>query len=141
LFLGKPIPDDLPKEVPWEPDFKRKTEKPFSLMSWVDRHADQLKHNGSIPLFDQTSYQSDVIVHGFGDSGKSFGGFKNAETFLWILKGQATLDLDGQKFDLKFDDTFLVPAGNSKFTFASLSENAAILSTTMDAGNKSRVGV
>jgi hypothetical protein len=48
---------------------------------------------------------------------------------------------DGQTFDLKFDNTFLVPAGNSKFTFTSLSENAAILSTLMDAGNKSRVGL
>ena len=40
---GKPIPEDMPKEVPWEPDCKRKTQDPFDLMTWVQNNAEVLK--------------------------------------------------------------------------------------------------
>lgn len=130
----------MPTEVPWQPD-DRIVETPFDLMTWVDQHAEELKTKGSLPLFDPNSYQSDVYVHGFGNSGNSFNFLsKEADTFFWVLRGEATFKID--KFDtwsMQHDDTFLVPK-NSTINFESISENAAILSATMDPKNRSRVG-
>ena len=33
----------MPKEVPWEPDSKRKTQDPFDLMAWVENNSEALK--------------------------------------------------------------------------------------------------
>ena len=40
---GQPIPEDMPKETPWEPDSQRETQDPFDLMDWVRENAGKLK--------------------------------------------------------------------------------------------------
>ena len=41
---GQPIPEDMPKETPWEPDSQRETQDPFDLMNWVKENTGKLKH-------------------------------------------------------------------------------------------------
>jgi len=136
---GKPIPEDMPKTLPWEPDTKRITETPFKLMPWVKNHQDQLKNQGSVPLFKPEKYQSDVYVHGFGDQGKAFKARSSkSETIFWLLQGEATLKVNGNLQKLQFDDIFLVPKG-SWVEFQNMSEDSAVLSTTMDPDNKARI--
>ena len=139
FFTGKPIPEDLPKTIPWEPDTKKVTEPPFKLMPWVKNHQAELKNKGSVPLFKPEKYQSDVYVHGFGDQGKAFKARSpKSESIFWLLQGKATLKINGDLQDLNFDDIFLVPK-SSWVEFESMSEDCAILSTTMDPSNKSRI--
>ena len=40
---GQPIPEDMPKETPWEPDSQRETQDPFDLMNWVKENTGKLK--------------------------------------------------------------------------------------------------
>ena len=54
------------------------------------------------------------------------------------FQGKATLKINGNLQDLNFDDIFLVPK-SSWVEFESMSEDCAILSTTMDPSNKSRI--
>ena len=78
----------MPKQVPWEPDFKRTTETPFKLMPWIQNNINVLKTKGSVPLFNPEKYQSDVYIHGFGDLNKAFKARSaNSETFFWLLQG------------------------------------------------------
>ena len=63
----------------------------------------------------------------------------NGENFFWVLQGSAKLKIDGEHFDLKYDDTILAPK-NSWIEFTEMSEDSAVLSTTMDAKNRARVG-
>ena len=129
----------MPKTIPWVPDEKRITETPFKLMPWVKNHQDQIKTQGSVPLFKPEKYQSDVYVHGFGDQGKAFKARSSkSETIFWLLQGEATLKVNGDLQKLQFDDIFLVPKG-SWVEFQNMSENSAVLSTTMDPGNKARI--
>ena len=129
----------MPHQVPWVPDNQRSTEAPFKLMPWVKAHASQLKAQGSVALFDPKCYQSDVYVHGFGDQGKAFKARSaRGESFFWVLQGTATLKVDGILHSLKFDDTLLVPK-SAWIEFQKMSEDSAILSTTMDAENKARI--
>ena len=138
-FSGKPIPEDMPKSIPWVPDEKRITETPFQLMPWVKNHQDQIKNQGSVPLFKPEKYQSDVYVHGFGDQGKAFKARSSkSETIFWLLQGEATLKVNGDLQKLQFDDIFLVPKG-SWVEFQNMSEDSAVLSTTMDPDNKARI--
>ena len=138
-FSGKPIPEDMPKTIPWVPDEKRITETPFKLMPWVKNHQDQIKNQGSVPLFKPEKYQSDVYVHGFGDQGKAFKARSSkSETIFWLLQGEATLKVNGDLQKLQFDDIFLVPKG-SWVEFQNMSEDSAVLSTTMDPDNKARI--
>merc|ERR1712241_1175693 len=89
---GKPIPEDMPKEVPWVPDSSRKVEEPFDLMTWVDQHAGQLRDTGSVPLFDPSIYQTDVFIHGYGDQNKIFKAqSENGETIFWVLRGTVAI--------------------------------------------------
>ncbi len=123
----------------WEPDAKRRVEEPFNLNTWLDNNVSAIQTSGSVKLFDNNLYQSDVFVHGFGDHGKSFVSGGKAETFLWVLRGGASVDVDGKKFDIMTDDTLLIP-GDSKYSFTVTDKNTAILSCHMDARNRSRVG-
>ena len=129
----------MPEIVPWEPDADKQTEAPFDLMPWIQKNAEELKNKGSVPLFKPQNYQSDIYIHGFGDQGKAFK-FRSAssETFFWVLKGEATLKVNGDLKNLGFDDTLLVPK-NSWIEFEKMSTDCAILSTTMDARNKNRL--
>merc|ERR1712156_255312 len=136
---GKPIPDDMPKHIPWTPNSSRKVEEPFDLMAWVDRHADDLKQTGSVPLFDPSLYQSDVYVHGSGDQGMRFKAkSEHSETIFWVLRGSVCLDDGKTKRHLRFDDTLLMPK-NSNIIFEYMSSDSAVLSTTMNPKNKSRI--
>ena len=140
IFLGKPIPEDMPKEVPWVPDSSRKVEEPFDLMTWVDQHAGQLKDTGSVPLFDPSIYQTDVFIHGYGDQNKNFKAqSENGETIFWVLRGTVAI-FDGKtRYHLKIDDTLLMPK-SSNLSFEFMSPDSAVLSTTMDPKNKCRAG-
>ena len=95
----------MPKHIPWTPNSSRKVEEPFDLMAWVDRHADDLKQTGSIPLFDPSLYQSDVYVHGSGDQGMRFKAkSEHSETIFWVLRGSVCL---GKICALKNKDHFI----------------------------------
>lgn len=137
---GKPIPEDMPEKVPWEPDSQRRVEAPFSLTNWLDNHMEEIRSKGSIRLFD-TSYQSDIVVLGKGDHGSKHKSEGNAETLLWVLKGQAKVTLlsNNKEYDLKNDDTLLIP-GNAEYSFQTTDSDCAVLSTHMDSANRSRVG-
>ena len=86
-----------------------------------------------------TSYQSDIIVYGFGDNGKSLKSEAASETFLWVLRGGAKVKIGSQEYDIKVDDTLLVP-GDATYSFKITDTDTAILSTHMEARNRSRVG-
>ena len=93
-----------------------------------------------MPLFDPKIYQTDVFVHGKADQGRAFiARTANGENFFWVLQGSAKLKIEGETYSLKYDDTILVPK-NSWIEFEDMSEDSAILSTTMDAKNRARVG-
>jgi mannose-6-phosphate isomerase-like protein (cupin superfamily) len=108
-------------------------------MSWIKYHQAELKNKGSFPLFKSEKYQSNVYIHGFGDRGKAFiARSPKSESIFWLLQGKATLKINGNLQDLSFDDIFLAPK-SSWVEFESMSEDCAILPTTMDPSNKSRI--
>ena len=108
-------------------------------MPWVKNHQAELKKKGSFSLFKPEKYRSNIYVHGFGDEGKAFlARSPKIESIFWLLQGKATLKINGNLQDLSFDDIFLVPK-SSWVEFESMSEDCAILSTTMDPSNKSRI--
>lgn len=126
--------------MPWVPDCERSTEKPFNLLGWIKNHEHDLRKKGCVPLFNPETYQTDVIVHGFGDQDKAFKArTPNGETFFWVVQGDCTLKVDGEKIHLQTDETLLVPK-NAWVEFQEMSSNSAVLSTTMDAKNRARVG-
>lgn len=138
---GQPIPEDMPETVPWEPDNARVTEEPFDLNIWIQDHMAELQTKGNVALFKPDKYQSDVFVHGFGDQGKAYmNRSSTSETFFWLVQGDpVTLKVNGELKAMQMDDTLLVPKG-TWVEFQSMSKNSALLSTTMDARNRSRVG-
>ena len=130
----------MPKPA-WAPDEIRKVEEPFNLEEWLDSNMKQIDETGMQRMFD-VSYQSDVLVLGRnaektekrGRSMKS----ENAETFLWQLRGQSKVTIDGKQYDLQADDTLLIPE-NKEYEYFCQNSNSATLSTLMDPKNKARI--
>jgi mannose-6-phosphate isomerase-like protein (cupin superfamily) len=123
-------------DPPWHSDSVRRIEPPFNLKDWINRNRSEIVSDGSKRLFSD-SYQSDVVVLGLGSGSRSIRS-DGGETFLWIIEGHAKVVVQGRTFNLKPDETILIPP-DQKFQFIPCSD-AIALSTLMDPKNRARAG-
>ncbi|XP_006159975.1 3-hydroxyanthranilate 3,4-dioxygenase [Tupaia chinensis] len=103
---GKPIPDQLRKELPF-PLSTRSVTEPMSLTTWLDGHRRELQAGTPLSLFGDT-YETQVIAHG---QGSSKGPRQDVDVWLWQLEGSSVVTMGGQRLSLTPDDSLLVPAG------------------------------
>ena len=59
---GQPIPEDMPKETPWEPDSQRETQDPFDLMDWVRENAGKLKSEVKGCVISKKYWRADLRI-------------------------------------------------------------------------------
>jgi len=131
---GRPGPDSVNSNPPWEPDSKTVVETPFNLQDWLDAHRRLIRSSGSHPLFPPSRYQSDILVLGLGEGTRDIS--SPSETFLWQLEGSAMVTVGTEEVRLRRDETLLVPAGTD-FVYCPSTESLT-LSTMMNPKNKAR---
>ncbi|KAK2157237.1 hypothetical protein LSH36_195g07026 [Paralvinella palmiformis] len=109
---GKPIPGTIAETIPLTLDMNTELVPPFSLNNWMKTHNAQLDDNGKLALFDCDKHQFQVYIFGKGEnSDKS----DVAEAWLWQQIGESAIEVDGNKYVLKRDDSLLIPVGK-RFT-------------------------
>ncbi|KAH7956889.1 3-hydroxyanthranilate 3,4-dioxygenase [Rhipicephalus sanguineus] len=102
----KPGPKSFLVKPAYEPDGSTTLEAPFNLNRWLEKHRAQLdQESGKRDLFGQ-GHQTTMVVLGNGTHGTQCPG---TETFLWQLKGSASVTIAGRAFTLAENDTLLVP--------------------------------
>lgn len=103
----KPGPKSFLMKPAYEPDHNVTLEAPFSLDRWLDKYRVQLdQEGGKRDLFGQ-GHQSVIVMLGNGTHGTQCAGM---ETFLWQVKGSASVSVAGKAFTLAENETLLVPA-------------------------------
>lgn len=79
---GRPLPGTIPENPPYQPDSNLSVTNPFNLKDWIDANREDIQTNGQKKLFDDTNYQSDVIIYGKGSDKIQEA---QHETWLWQL--------------------------------------------------------
>lgn len=108
---GVPREDSVPAESPFVQDVSTAVPDPFDLQSWLDRHHDQLAAGADLCLFPgHPDKEFNVRIIG-GESTQS--GVFPYETFFYQLRGEATIQLEGQDspFVLPQDGCYVVDSG------------------------------
>ncbi|XP_038078624.1 3-hydroxyanthranilate 3,4-dioxygenase-like isoform X1 [Patiria miniata] len=111
---GKPIPGTIPENPPVIIDTETEVEAPFSLLSWMDKHQEEIQEKGFKKLFGD-KYQFEVAVYGPGDH---VGGSEAAETWTWQLKGTSEITVGEEKvkkIELTERQCMLIPQ-DTKYT-------------------------
>lgn len=103
----KPGPKSFLRKPAYEPDSSVNLEAPFSLDRWLDKHGAQLDQEGGKRDLFGPGHQSTIVMLGYGTHGTQCAG---TETFLWQVKGSASVSVAGNAFTLAKNDTLLVAA-------------------------------
>ncbi|KAH8039440.1 hypothetical protein HPB51_007318 [Rhipicephalus microplus] len=102
----KPGPKSFLVKPAYEPDSSLKLEAPFSLEKWLDKHRVELDQEGGKRDLFGKGHQTTMVVLGNGTHKTQCPG---TETFLWQVKGSASVSVAGRAFTLAENDTLLVP--------------------------------
>nr|XP_039268025.1 3-hydroxyanthranilate 3,4-dioxygenase-like [Styela clava] len=98
---GKPNPDKLMKELPFEIDEKTEVMKPMSFDDWIKRNN---KNGDSVPLFGG-KYQFDIKIYFEGETKMCE---INTEYWIWQIEGESTITGENQSYNLKKGDSVLL---------------------------------
>jgi len=101
---GKPIPGTILNDKPIKQDHQRKLDDSFSLKEWMKRNDDEIDQKLKKPLFSSSSLSRINILAGAHGPEDDF-----PETFLYQMRGVATLEMGGVKYELKENQTSLIP--------------------------------
>lgn len=108
---GRPSSKSVCKSPPITVDSETKLKDPFNLKDWIEKHRQEIDDKGKVALFDVSKHQMQVYIYGKGVSGDING---NAETWIWQLNGNSLLKCQNKEFNMKQDDSALIPV-NEKF--------------------------
>lgn len=82
--------------------------KPFNLHHWMRDNATLIDQKGFQHLFDPTLYKQNTIAYGLTTTNYTND---KAETWFHQYKGTSEVTVEGEKFALGKDDTYLLPVG------------------------------
>jgi len=135
---GQRTATSIPKTIPWREDEKRTTEEPFPLENWLDQNSAEIAAKGQKALFEAENYQTDVLALGQG-SGKRALDNQDGELFLWCVRGSgAQINVGEKSYEMKLDDTILVPENQTCEFIPGQDKNCIVLSVKMSPKNKQR---
>ncbi|XP_074650668.1 3-hydroxyanthranilate 3,4-dioxygenase-like [Tubulanus polymorphus] len=106
---GKPLPGTISNDPPVKVDIKRTLRAPFNLNQWIKENWDSIQKDGHKSLFGD-SYQFSVDAYGCGENTDEN---ENAEIWLWQLNGESCVTTGGETYNMKKDDSLLIPRGMS----------------------------
>ncbi|XP_064622844.1 3-hydroxyanthranilate 3,4-dioxygenase-like [Lineus longissimus] len=104
---GKPLPGTIPENPPITLDSKRKLTDPFSLQEWIKANREKIDCDGHKSIFGH-DFQFEVDIYGKGENS---GQCDTAEIWIWQLEGSSSVSSCGKTYDLKKDDSLLIPVG------------------------------
>lgn len=133
---GKPKEDSVPAEKPFVQDMTTEVPDPFVLKDWLKAHEKELDSGADLNLFEgHPDKEFSVRIIG-GESVQSRRKFEY-ETFLYQLKGQATIEVAGRADVLLMEDGCFVVDGNLEYTVTRPKGSIGMVVTCDPMGNKS----
>lgn len=109
---GKPRPGTVLDQNTLAVDSESTLQDPFSLKHFIDINRANIDSEGRLAIFDTEHYQMQTFIYGKGETTDCT---LVAESWIWQLEGQSTVQIGRSSAMLNQQDSLLIPPGN-KFT-------------------------